>query len=76
MSLRAQGLVVFILPMLLLVTAVGLLVVDIGRGAASSLSRATAALLGTVVVLGTGATFLFLHNLARETWAVYEEVAP
>jgi PAS domain S-box-containing protein len=65
LSLRAQGLVVFIVPTLGLITAVGLLVVDIGTGAASSLSLATAALLGLVVLVGTVVSFLYLQNLAR-----------
>ncbi|HEY6533872.1 MAG TPA: PAS domain S-box protein [Acidimicrobiales bacterium] len=53
------------MPTLGLLTAVGLLVVDIGRGDASHLSVATAAVLGLVVLVGTVVCFLFLQNLAR-----------
>ena len=65
LSLRAQGLVVFVVPTLGLITAVGLLVVDIGRGSASNLSLVTVGLLGLVVLVGTIVSFLYLQNLAR-----------
>lgn len=65
LSLRAQGLVVSVVPMLGLVAAVGLLVVDVGRGDASGLSLVTLGVLGLVVVAGTVASFVYLQDLAR-----------
>ena len=64
LPLRAQGLVVLAVPVLGLLTAAVLVMVDVGHGP-SGLSLATLAVLGVTIVAAAVATLAFMRDLAR-----------
>jgi PAS domain S-box-containing protein len=65
LPLRAQGLVVLAVPVFGLLAAAVLVAIDVSRSDPTAVSFATLTVLGVTIVAGTGATLVFMHDLAR-----------